>query len=76
MATFKYTEDGCVLDENGFIVAEYARWQEARTAAQYANEQLAEGEAQQTVERRLRDWSCHLDYEAMADTASAIHYAD
>ena len=76
MKTFKYTEDGCVVDEEGFIVAEYARWQDARASARYANEQLTEGENQQTVERRLRDWSSQIDYEVMADSYSAVHYAD
>ena len=74
MSTFKYTEDGCVVDENGFIVAEYGYWKDAQTSCQQANEQIAEGEDQQTVERRLRDWAAQIDLETEADTRAAIHF--
>jgi hypothetical protein len=76
MSTFKYTEDGAVLDQDGYLIADFASWKDARACGRTANRQLEDGEEYQDVVRRLRSWSLEIDLEQEADSASAIHFAD
>jgi hypothetical protein len=73
---FKYTENGCVVDQDGFIVAEFTTWQDARTSCRQANEQARAGEQQEVLEARLRGWAHDIMMEDEAENCAAIHYAD
>jgi hypothetical protein len=76
MTTFKYTEDGSILDQDGYLIAEYASWQDARACCKTANQQLSQGEEYEDVVRRLRSWSLEIDLEQEADSDAALHFAD
>jgi hypothetical protein len=76
MSTFKYTEDGSVLDQDGYLIADYAYWRDARACCEAANKQLSQGEEYESVVRRLRSWALEIDLEQEADSAAAIHFAD